>query len=324
MTCVRRSARRSVVLAAMALAAWTETSRGQMPVHPVDAPASPASRPSPYAVQGITAPRQVATLAALQLQRISEITVAEGRAVRKGDVLILFDDHVQRMRTEIARAAAESTLEIDMAAARLEQAQSEYARLLELNKDQHASRKELLDARVAAELARLDHAMARLRHAQAGREQQREQYALDLFRIRAPFDGYVTELFKHPGETANEGERILTLVQLDPVEVAVNCPLSFARAVRVGARAKVTPVDAQWPARTGEVVFANRAADAASQTFKVKLSVPNADMGWMTGLKVLVDFAVTDPEPTDHAGPSAGVADGRPPSAHTAVADEGQ
>ena len=40
----------------------------------------------------------------------------------------------------------------------------------------------------------------------------------------------------------------------------------------------------------GEVLLASRIADGASQTFKVKLSVGNADLGWIAGMKVVVEF----------------------------------
>ena len=80
------------------------------------------------------------------------------------------------------------------------------------------------------------------------------------------------------------------LCQLDPLHVTVDCPLSLAPVVQVGDQARVRPADRAWAPRPGTVILAHRVADGASQTFKIKLSVDNKDAGWMSGMKVTVEF----------------------------------
>ncbi len=254
----------------------------------------------PAQVVGITIPRRVATMGAVQPGRIESVAVSEGQPVPAGDVLFVLDDAVQRVRTHSAEADAQSLLDIELAQARYELAQREYERLTGLETQDYSSPKEVADARTSAEAARLSFEIARFEHEQAVRDYERERLALDRMSVRAPFAGYVSEVLKELGETVDEQEGVLTLVQLDPLIVAVDCPLELAPLVKAGDRVPIRPMDERWPTRTGEVTLANRVADAASQTFKVKLTVDNADGAWMSGLKVVVDFSATH---ADGSGP---------------------
>jgi RND family efflux transporter MFP subunit len=274
----------------------------------------PTTQPAYPTVTGITTPRQIVKLASVQLERISRIAVTEGQIVPEGEPVIVFDDAVQRARTEMTRAAAESTLEVDLAQRRMEQAQREHERVSGLASTQAVSPKELNDAAVEAAITRLEYEIMRFRSAQARREYERERLVLERLTLRAPFAGYIAEIVKRAGESVKEGEPIATIVQLNPVEVTVDCPLAFAARVREGDQAGVKPVDAQWPPRTGTVTFASRAADAASQTFKVKLIVPNDDLAWITGLKVSVEFRPSEAPGSARGGSqSSGVAAGPRP-----------
>jgi len=256
------------------------------------AAASPADEPvaAPAGLVGITAPYREATLAAVQPGRIAAIHHQEGSAVRDGEEVFALDDGVQRARTEIARAAAESTLEVALARARWEKAQRDLDRLTRLYGDDSASSKELSDALAEADITRLEHELAKFAHEQAQRAHVRESRVLAELHATAPFTGYVTEHLKHKGESVDESEGVIRLVQLDPLMISVDCPVALAPSIRVGETYWVGPVDDRWKPRLGTVVVAGRVANAASQTFRVKLTVDNSDGGWMAGLKVAVPF----------------------------------
>ncbi|MBN1490691.1 MAG: efflux RND transporter periplasmic adaptor subunit [Phycisphaerae bacterium] len=242
-------------------------------------------------VSGITAAHQTALLATIEQSRIAQILVAEGGTAGQDDRLVTLDDSVQRTQVEIAQARAESMLEINRTKARSEWAEKELAHVSELHTKGIASPKELRDAQMEADVARLDHAIARFEHEQAVREYKRQQEMLARLHIRAPFSGYVTEVLKQVGEAVDEGEIILRLVQLDPLDVWIDCPFRFADAIRTGASLAVQPLDGRRPVRTGTVFLVNRVVDPGSQTFKVKLTVDNKDAGWAAGMKVVVDFS---------------------------------
>lgn len=239
----------------------------------------------------MTAPFQTATLASVQPARIARIAVPEGAMVAQGELVVALEEGVQLARTEIAKAASESTLAVDLAQARWTRAKRDLDRLMRLHGEDNASSKELTDALADADITRIEYEMANFNQAQAHRAFERESRLLDEFRLQAPFSGYVSQHLKRAGETVDQLEGIVTLVQLDPLEVQVDCPLALAPMLAVGDRFVVTPADSRWPPRAGCVVLASRVADGGSQTFKVKLNVENADAGWIAGLKVVVDFA---------------------------------
>ena len=251
-------------------------------------------------VIGITTPYQQATLAAIQPGRIQDILIEEGCWVRAGDLVIQLDDRVQRAKTAISAAQAESTHEIELALARWEGAKKELARLKFLRGDNHASTKELDDATTVEAVARIEYEIAKFEHTQARLVHYREQQVLEEYRIMAPFDGYAHEHLKHPGETVDEREGIVTLMRLDPIKVVIDCPLTLAPALAVGDRVTVVPSDDQWHPRPGKITLVHRVADGASQTFRVKVVVDNPDGHWLSGMKVAVFFSPFA-EPVDAA-----------------------
>ena len=102
--------------------------------------------PRDFEAVGMTVPSKVATLASVLAARIARIPAVDGSVVSQGDLVIALDDGVQVARTEIARAAAESSLAVDLAKVGREHARREWDRLVALHGDDHASSKELSDA----------------------------------------------------------------------------------------------------------------------------------------------------------------------------------
>jgi RND family efflux transporter MFP subunit len=264
---------------------------GQSPQSFTESITKHTTRKSDEAIIGITSPKEEATLSALQPGRIERIEVKEGVFVRKDDLLVALDDGLQRIRTEIAKAQSQFTLEIERTQARMQEAQRELKRISDLANSQVATPKELDQAKLIAEITRIEHNIADFEHQQAIREYQRHKLLLEQRYIRAPFDGYVTKLHRHLGENVEEREEILTLVELNSLNVLIDCPLSLAYQIRIGDKIPVHPVNSHWLPRIGEVVLVSRVADPGSQTFKVKLVVINKDAIWKAGLKVEVDFS---------------------------------
>ena len=250
---------------------------------------SPA-RPGPVHVVGITAPNQTAVLAGIQPARIARIEFAEGAYVDQGVIVVALEDGVQRARADLARLAMDTTLPVELEQAKLVKARRDLDRLKHLHGEDYVSSKELADALSANEIAEVSHKLAAFQQMQAALAYERERQMLKEFRLTAPFTGYVAAHLKHGGETVDQLEGIVRLVQLDPLLVTVDCPLELARTIAEGDRFPVQPMGAESDERLGTVIFASAVADAASQTFRVKLKVDNADRAWMAGWKVSVDF----------------------------------
>ncbi len=263
---------------------------------------APDPQPELYNVTGITAPASMVTLASVQEGRISEIVAGEGTPVRKGDLVFTLDQQVQRARTDIAKAKSQSTLNIELAGARWGRARRDLDRLTSLRGDDFASSKEYSDALAEVDINHIEFELAKFARTQAVRAHEYERRVLAELNVHAPLSGYVCEHLKHVGETVDQHEGIVTLVQLHPLEVSVDCPLALAPVVNVGDRVLVRPADTHWSPRTGSVALTSRVADGASQTFKVKITVPNADGVWMSGLKVVVGFTMADSGRTSNSG----------------------
>ncbi|UCD30160.1 MAG: efflux RND transporter periplasmic adaptor subunit [Planctomycetota bacterium] len=242
-------------------------------------------------ITGITIPQMEATMAALQPGRIERIEVKEGILVKKDDLLVALDDGLQRIRTEIAKARSQFTLDIKRAQTRMEEAQRELERFIDLASRDIASKKELNQTKLISDITSIEYKIAEFEHEQAIREYQQQKLLLEQRYIRAPFNGYVSKLLRHLGENVEEHEDILTLVQLNPLVVLIDCPLKLAYQIRIGDKVPVRPVDSHWLPRIGEVILVDRVANPGSQTFKVKLLVDNEDSSWIAGLKVEVDFS---------------------------------
>jgi membrane fusion protein, heavy metal efflux system len=241
-------------------------------------------------VVGMTTPSRQAMLATIQLARIADIPAKEGTYVAAGQLVVAFEDGVQAARVAVAKLEAESTEGVELARVRLDYAERELARFQKLNVQDYATSKEYTDARTTAETARLEFEVAKVTRAKAIAVYHRERELLDQYRIVAPFPGYVARHLKHPGESVNYLEGIVQLVQLDPMVVSVDCPLALAPQIAAGDSFSVVPADGRLSPRDGVVTLASRVADAASQTFKVKLTVANTDVAWPVGMKVVVRF----------------------------------
>ncbi len=288
---------RSVGWSSLALLCLTCQTLGAAADPPELQPASNASLapiPTDLSVVGMTTASKKATLAAVLPARIASIESPEGSIVSEGEIVVLLADDVQRARMEYAQSVAASLAEVNLTRVRWEQEKREWDRLVKLRGDDYASSKELSDAYAHSEVARLEHALAKEKNQQAKLAFQRERWQLEEFFIRAPFTGYVSQHFKQVGETVDQLEGIVTIVQLDPLEVNVDCPLWFAPYVNTGDRVAVQSSDVQSPVRSGVVVLANRVADAASQTFRVKIELPNAGHEWFAGLKVNIRFGTEE------------------------------
>lgn len=261
----------------------------------------PSTLKSLTTVVGMTAPFETATLAAVQPSLIASIAAPEGGVVRRGDIVVQLDERVQAARAEMAKANAETDLNIDHARARWDRARRDLERLQKLHGSEFASSKEMSDALAEEQIAHVEYDLAHFNQSLAVLAYRREAASLEDFRLRAPFDGYVVAHLKRPGESVNELEGVMTLAQLNPLKVILDCPIESIATIATGQKFWIKPADEHLAPRLGTVLLASRVADGGSQTFRVKLTVENADAAWPAGLKVSVNLT----EPVVAAG-SAG------------------
>jgi membrane fusion protein (multidrug efflux system) len=108
---------------------------------------------------------------------------------------------------------------------------------------------------------------------------------LALKQIRASVDGVVTERKLSPGEYVYEQTPIMTIAQIDPLNVELVLSADRYGSIRVGDRALVQPAQPVGGSYEAQVVVVDPVIDAASSTFGVRLLLPNPGTRIPAGLR---------------------------------------
>jgi multidrug efflux pump subunit AcrA (membrane-fusion protein) len=124
----------------------------------------------------------------------------------------------------------------------------------------------------------------------AALEAERSQRALEQKVIRSPVDGVVTELRLSPGEFIYQQAPILVMAQIDPLHVDLVLPASRYRSIRLGAAAQVLLDEPVGGSVTAVVDAVDPLIDVASDTFRVRLVMPNPDNAILAGIRCAVQF----------------------------------
>jgi RND family efflux transporter MFP subunit len=219
---------------------------------------------------------QASTLASQVMGNIVEIRVHEGDLVRRGQVLAVIDDSQARAALDRATASGNATDQQLMATeSDLQLAESTLKRYQNLFDKKSVSPQEFdeIKTRQQAALARRD--MARANQAQARAELAQARTAFEYTRIRAPFDGMVTEKRVDPGTLASPGMPILMVEDVHRYRLEATVNETDLVHVRIGLPAPVL-IDAVGNAPLeGKVAQIVPAADPASRSFLVKVDLPH-------------------------------------------------
>lgn len=235
----------------------------------------PTEVPDLLEAVGTVRAAQTSDLASQMMGNIVEIRVHEGDRVQRGQVLAVIDESQPRAAVDRAAAAGVAAQQqLAAADSDLLLAESTFRRYQNLYDRRSLSPQEFdeVKARQQATLARRDMAQADRAQAQAALKQA--VTSLSYTRIRAPFDGIVTQRKADSGAFASPGLPVFTVedVRRYRLEVAVN--ESDLRYVRAGAQVSVA-IDALDGAELqGKVVQIVPAADPASRAFLVKIELP--------------------------------------------------
>jgi RND family efflux transporter MFP subunit len=218
---------------------------------------------------------QTSDVSSQMMGNIVEIRAHEGDHVQRGQVLAVIDDSQPRAAVDRSTAAdLAAQQQLVGADSDLTLAESTLKRYQVLFEKKSVSPQEFdeVKARQQAALARRDMAKAGQAQAQAALSQART--SLDYTRIRAPFDGVVTEKKADPGTLASPGMPIFTVEDVRRYRLEATVNENDLRYVRTGEQVSVVidALDNAW--LKGQVVQIVPAADPASRTFLVKIDLP--------------------------------------------------
>lgn len=246
--------------------------------------------------------------------RLRELSVREGSLVAEGDALLRVDDRLARLASEraaieLARAAAEAQSDVKArhAAKASELAQSEHRRALAIDAASPASvsDRELDRLRLSADVAELDveraqheRRMARLELKLGEQAQRVARLEQEQHSVAAPIAGLVVELHKRPGEWADRGEPVLTLVRVDRLRAEGFLHVSRATIDLIGAGAvfRVELPGGETLVAPGEVAFVSPRADPVTALARVWVEFPVTDRRLRPGLRGSVTITPAAPQ----------------------------
>ncbi len=234
---------------------------------------------------------QTSDLASQMMGNIVEVRAHEGDRVQRGQVLAVIDDSQPRAAVDRAIAAGVATQQQLVAAdSDLSLAESTLKRYQNLYERKSVSPQEFdeVKARQQAALARRDMAQAGQAQSQAALNQART--SLDYTRIRAPFDGVVTEKKADSGSLASPGMPIFTVEDERRYRLEATVNESDLRYVRTGQQVSVAIDALDNGGLKGKIMQIVPAADPASRTFLVKIELPT-DTRLRSGLFGRVQFS---------------------------------
>ena len=250
-------------------------------------------------------PDRVADVGSQVVGLVERLHVERGDNVKAGQSLITLRGDVERANMGVADTRSRVDAEILAAQASLDLAQQKVRRAESLVAQKFVSQQAVDQARGEAEVAR-----QKLKQVESQRqiwveERKVAQAQLALRTVRSPFTGVVVERYVNQGERVEE-RPMLRVAVIDPLRVELLVPTALYGKLAKGDRIQVLPELPDAQPVTATVRHVDRVLDAASNSFRVRLSLPNPDYRLPAGLRCKADVPGAEAlEPTAPAGPNA-------------------
>lgn len=207
--------------------------------------------------------------------RIKARCFEAGDRVEKGDAVVeLFPEDY-----EIARArAGEQLLRMRITEKKW---QAELNLLQELIRYEAATRQQVMNAEAEAQISR-----QKAKEAEMGLKQA--ELNLQRCTVRAPFAGYITQVFREPFESVQRGDQLFLVVDISKVYAVVNVPWDAARKISKGSAARfIGPGGAKLP---GTVDKIEKPIDPSSQTKRIHVLIDNPKEALQMGMLGALEF----------------------------------
>jgi membrane fusion protein (multidrug efflux system) len=206
---------------------------------------------------GTSLARQSVEVVALTSGRVEELKFEAGDRVRQGQVLVKLDDDIERADVEQAEAAVEEN----------DQAYERAIALRKTNTMAKATMEELVTRRALVR-ATLDRARRRL---------------ADRF-VKAPFDGIVGMRRVDAGARVDDETVLTTLDDLSEIRIEFSLPETLFGRVSMGQPVVATAAAYGDRRFEGKVTSIDPRVDSAARAFKVRATIPNADLALPAGM----------------------------------------
>ena len=255
------------------------------------------ARPAPIGC--LISPERVADVGSPVVGIVSKVKVDVGDAVHAGQTLVLLRAEVERASEQAAAARATIDADVLAAEANLTLASQRHARARDLQSQGFVSAQATDQAR-----AEQDVALQKLRQAKgqlkvAGSDLGVVRAQVGQRKVKSSFDGVVIERYVHAGERVDD-KPLLRIAKLDPLRVELVVPASRYGSIKLKDMIRVAPDLPGVAPVQARVTHIDPIIDAASNTFRVRLRLPNPEHTLPGGARCRVELA-----PTGNLAPAA-------------------
>ena len=258
----------------LAALAWSQAGNASLPFDTVTVGYEEAARERVW--DGRIEAVNQGTVSAQTSGRVAELPFDVNDFVDAGAIIMRFTDTEQRALLNGAEAA------LAEARAQLANAETEFER-----GEKMIANNTIAQSRFDQLKAERDSAGARLQAAVAGVETAKEQ--LEYTVVRAPYAGIVSERHVELGELVSPGQPLISGLSLQSLRVNVDVPQSMFRAVHTIGKAFVY-IDSDRIEAESLTFFP--VADSGSNTFRVRVNLPDGAATLFPGMFVKVGFVV--------------------------------
>lgn len=252
-----------------------------------------AGAAAPPPVGCLIEPERVAELGAPVIGIIDAIRVDRGDLVSAGQTLAVLRADVEHANLQVAETRSRLEADVAGAAANLQLAQQRLKRSEELAAVEFVSRQALDQAIAERDVAQQKLAQAKEQAKVWNQELSVARAQVGLRTVRSPFAGVIVERYAHPGERIEE-KPILKIAMIDPLRVELIVPVAYYGSIAQGDRLKVMPELPNAQPVVGRVSRIDRVIDSASNSFRVRLALPNPGNRLPAGLRCKVELPAAD------------------------------
>jgi RND family efflux transporter MFP subunit len=220
---------------------------------------------------------------------IEKILVERGDKVQPNQPVALLRSDLEQVALELAEARAGDMSSLQARRAKLAFAARKLDRNADLARSNVVSANDLDSMRTDRDVAAQEVAEALQAQKEAQIELRKARVELDLRTIRSPVAGVVTERKLAPGDLLRD-QPIAVIQRIDPLFVEVSLPVELMGKVVPGGGARIVfDLPGAAPA-DGRIALADAVIDAASDTFAVRIILPNPAGQIPAGGKCHVEF----------------------------------
>ncbi|MFW5431412.1 MAG: efflux RND transporter periplasmic adaptor subunit [Methylophilaceae bacterium] len=236
-------------------------------------------------------PYRVAEVGSQVVGIIESIKVHRGESVKKGQLIAILKAGVERASVGAANTRAKAEANVHATLASLEFDKERLKRAKELQGKNFISKQATDKIRAEHKVSEQKYHQARELRDIAKKDLRVASAQLSQRKILSPFDGVITDRYMTDGERIEE-KPIVRLAKIDRLLVQVVVPVAFYGKIKPNDIATITPDFPDAPVVTGQATLIDKVIDAASNTFRVQVELPNEDLALPAGLRCRADFGL--------------------------------